>query len=254
MRCKRALRVGLVVITSVLGIAPTSSYSHALSTADQVNRQAKACGVVLNNLPLFRDQQKLVKCMDFYFFYQDFDPEPGSFNAPIKIGYRVISLNPHFVDIYRAVAWMLWSKWETWTENPEAMPDGESKLNEAVNLLSQGLRYNTDSVVYLVEAAYVLWPVAQRHKPELYDLVLNWFVRADVLMSAPIRDRIRVRLNIAHIYRNTLRTEAAIAGYLAVLELDPSQQTAQRFLTCLRSIEGCPRTAPVPNQSLLASQ
>jgi tetratricopeptide (TPR) repeat protein len=195
--------------------------------------EASDCARVLRNAEVVRDLRSLYACMDFYFLNQDLDPEPGSFNAIIRLGYRVLELDRHDVSTYGNVSWLLWSKWSNWKEDPTRMPDGQFKLEEALRLLERGERFNPRSPEFFIEAANTVWPIAQHHEASLYPRVIRWYSGADSLLPRGDKRKIRVRLNLGHIHRKLGQIPEARRYYEAVLEIDPTNSVARRSLDSL---------------------
>jgi tetratricopeptide (TPR) repeat protein len=195
--------------------------------------EAQDCAHVLRNVDRIRQLSSLYACMDFYFLNQDLDPEPGSFNSIIRLGYRVLELDRHDVSTYGSVSWLLWSKWANWKEDPTRMPDGQFKLQEALALLDRGEKLNPRSPEYLIEAANTVWPIAQHHEASLYPRVIRWYSGADALLNRNDKRKVRVRLNLGHIYRKMGQIPEARRCYQAVLEIDPTNAVALRILESL---------------------
>jgi tetratricopeptide (TPR) repeat protein len=198
-----------------------------------VGMEAAACPDVLRDLGRVRSLPLLFECMDFYFLNPDLDPQPASFNAPIRIGYRILQIDPHHADTYGNVAWMLWSKWSNWKEDPSRMPDGAAKLDEAVALLDKGATLNPRSAEYFISAGNTLFPVARNFDASVYPRVILWFQNADRLLPHGDRRQIRVRLDLGHIHKLTGRIPEARRYYQAVLEIDPQNRVAKRALELL---------------------
>ncbi|MEO5667689.1 MAG: tetratricopeptide repeat protein [Bdellovibrionota bacterium] len=194
---------------------------------------ATTCAQVLRNVERVRDKGVLLGCMDFYFSNQDLDPQPGSFNAVVRLGYRVLELDPSEVETYGNVSWLLWSKWVSWKEDPARMPDGQNKLAEAVALLDRGETFNSQSVEYFIEAANTLWPVAEYHDASLYARVIRWYRSANEGLATSDPRKIRTLLNLGHIHRKLGLKPDARRYYEAVLEIDPDNAVALRSLKSL---------------------
>jgi len=192
------------------------------------------CEQVLRDVERIRNTQKLMTCMDFYFNNPMLDPEPASFNAIIRIGYRILELEPTNVPLYGNVSWMLWSKWANWKRDPSSMPDGEAKLQEAITLLENGARRNPHSADFFVEAGNTLAPIIFNHDTSVAPHAIDWYQRADGLLSLRDTRKVRVRLNLGHIFRKVDRISEARESYESVLRIDPKNKVALRALEQLK--------------------
>ncbi len=191
-----------------------------------------SCERALARLEQVRDTKLLTECMDYYFRNGDQDEPPGSFNKVIRLGYRVLDVDPTARDIYSDVAWLLYSKFSTWGTEPAKMPDGEGKDREAVALFERGRRYLDRDPLFHKSAGDTIWPLAQYHKAEYYPFVIEEYERVDSL-STDKDLRVRVRLNLGHIHRKLEKKDEAIAWYRKVLELEPNNSVALKYLSQL---------------------
>ena len=163
---------------------------------------------------------------------QMLEKQVGSYNGIIAFGCRQLELEPHNIDAYTTTAWLLWSKWVSWRNSPERMPDGEHRLDEAVALLQRGRRLNPDSARYHYEAGITIMPVARFHQRELYALVTDLLKNADQL-ATDTKLKIRARLSLGHCFRHWDRDAEALAWYRKVLELDAGNEVATRCISDL---------------------
>ena len=194
------------------------------------------CAQVMKKLDFISDLDPLYTCSAFYWHNGEFDNPPGSYNNMIKINYRVLVLDPTDADTYSTTAWLLWSKWVTWTKDPQAMPDGESKKDESISIFEKGIRYNRYNALFYNEYAnHMFGFIGDFDKAiELYKLT-NEFALQDKL-------RVQARLSVARCYRHIGQIESAKEWYKAVLEIDPQNQNA---LKSLRELEGGEGTSSV---------
>ena len=185
-----------------------------------------ACESVMANLDKTADLDLLSDCFNFYWHNQQFDAPEGSYNNIVSIGKRIVVVDPSDYDTWTTTAWILWSKWVTWSHNPEKMPDGATKLGEAYRLLLDGQSHNLTNAIYHWQAATTMWVAAKSYSPEFYPFVLDSYQRADVF--ATNNDlKIRARFKLGLIYQNELKQNAeALYWYHQVLELDPTHTGA----------------------------
>lgn len=190
---------------------------------------------VLGDLPCQYDTGLLKECMGFYIDNQQFDSPQGSYNKAIRIGYRIVTIDHKDIDTYTTIAWLLWSKWVSWTKNPNRMPDGEGKADQAVELLNWGKQWNRKSERFYKESADTIWPLAKYYRTDLYEFVIENYRKADLLAGENDLVRVRVRLNLGHAYRQIHEKQNAIYWYKRVLELAPANDIAIRYLACLEN-------------------
>ncbi|KKO18806.1 MAG: hypothetical protein BROFUL_02467 [Candidatus Brocadia fulgida] len=182
---------------------PTSSFAaergNGLSKSDHtiytLGEQA------LRNLDRQHDADLLRECMGFYIDNQQFDNPEGSYNKAIRIGYQILNIDRKDIDTYTTMAWLLWSKWVSWTINPTRMPDGEGKADQAVELLNWGKQWNLKSERFYKESADTIWPLAKHYRTDLYGFVIENYRKADLLAKSNDLARVRIRLNLGHAYR-----------------------------------------------------
>jgi len=221
----------------VFFMLPFSSFAigkgQGVSSSDQVLYEFSE--KVLQDLNRQYDTELLRECMGFYLDNQQFDSPQGSYNKAIRLGYQIVNVDRKDIDTYTTVAWLLWSKWVCWTKKPNRMPDGEGKADEAVELLNWGKQWNLKSARFYKESADAIWPLAKYYRADLYDFVIENYRKADLLARANDLLRVRVRLNLGHIYRQIGKKKPAIYWYQRVLELAPNNEVAGRCLTQLES-------------------
>lgn len=190
---------------------------------------------VLQNPHHRYDTNLLRECMGFYLDNQQYDSPAGSYNKALRLGYQIVSSDRRDVDTYTMMAWLLWSKWVCWTKRPNQMPDGEGKADEAIELLNWGKQWNSQSARFHKESADTIWPLAKYYRTDLYDFVIENYRKADLLAVANDFFKVRVRLNLGHIYRQTGRKRPAVYWYQRVLEIAPDNEIAGRYLACLEN-------------------
>lgn len=190
---------------------------------------------VLGDLPCQHDTGLLKECMGFYIDNQHFDNPAGSYNKAIRIGYRIVTIDRKDIDTYTTMAWLLWSKWVSWTKNPNRMPDGEGKADQAVELLNWGKQWNQKSERFYKESADTIWPLAKYYRTDLYEFVIENYRKADLLAGENDLVKVRVRLNLGHAYRQIHEDRTAISWYKKVLEIAPKNEIALHYLACLEN-------------------
>lgn len=233
----------LFFLATALGIAFLSSIPSSLSAetgdggADQDHLIYEMSEQVLLDLPCQYDTGMLKECMGFYIDNQQFDSPPGSYNKAIQIGYRIVTIDHKDIDTYTTMAWLLWSKWVSWTKNPNRMPDGEGKADQAVELLNWGKQWNQNSERFYKESADTIWPLAKYYRTDLYKFVIENYRKAELLAGENDSVKVRIRLNLGHAYRQIHEKQNAIYWYKRALELAPANDVALR---CLASLENKP--------------
>ena len=210
---------------------------------------------VLADLKQATDPALLMLLSDYLWHHGDLDTPPGSFNTIIRLHYRVVELDPQATPVYTTTAWLLWSKWVSWKMDPLKMPDGKSKVKEALKLLKRGEKANPGNAEYLCDSGTTMMSLARFHRADLYPFVFDQLKKADQNATAEqTKLKVRVRLTIAHNYRHLKQWDDAATWYRAVLELDPQNEVATR---CLKQVtsgqpEGEPAAAPAPASAVPA--
>lgn len=187
------------------------------------------CEKLIQNLDTVTNIDDLALCSDFYWHFQQLDKPAGSYNNIIKIGYRIIELDPNVFNEYIINAWLLYSQWIQWKGNPQEHPYGENKEKEAVEVLKKGMPWHANNAEYFWKAALTIKPIAQWHLPEYYSFVIENLEIANEL-DANNKLKARIRLDLAHVYRHQDKKELAIKWYRAVLEIDPENPIAKKFI------------------------
>lgn len=190
---------------------------------------------VLQDLNGQQDTDLLRECMGFYIDNQQFDSPQGSYNKAIRLGYQIVSVDHKDIDTYTTMAWLLWSKWVSWTKNPNRMPDGEGKADQAIKLLNWGKQWNQKSGRFYKESADTIWPLAKYYRADLYEFVIENYRKADLLAGSDDLIKIRIRLNLGHAYRQINENKIAISWYKKVLEIAPNNEVALQYLACLEN-------------------
>ncbi len=193
----------------------------------------KICAEIVDQVSQESDLDRLDDCMELYWHNGQFENPPGSFSNLIKLGYRYLELDPYETDLYSTMAWLLWSKWRTWKDSPELMPDGENKVEEAISLLYRGRDYHWENANYFKSAGEIIWPLAKHYRPELFSFVIENFEIGETLANDPAL-KIKFRLNLGHAFRHQQRKDDAIFWFERVLELDPENKIALENLEKLR--------------------
>ncbi|MFN3532655.1 MAG: tetratricopeptide repeat protein [Candidatus Brocadia sp.] len=230
----------LFSITSILTIVfmiSSSSFAigKGLEGADSDRVIYEYAERVLQDTNRQYDTDLLRECMGFYLDNQQYDSPQGSYNKAIRLGYQIVNIDRLDIDTYTTMAWLLWSKWVCWTKTPGKMPDGEGKADEAIELLNWGKQWNQKSARFHKESADTIWPLAKYYRTDLYDFVIENYRKADLLSVANDLFKVRVRLNLGHIYRQMGKKRPAMYWYRRVLEIAPSNEIAGRYLAYLEN-------------------
>jgi hypothetical protein len=186
MRKLTGLIIGFILGFSQIGFAAADSAT---------------CAKLVKNLSTSQDIDLMVDCMDHLFFNNGEDSPPASFNNVIAIGYRVIALSPQSEPTYINVAWLLYSKWVTWSHHPEQMPDGALKMQESLSLLEKGAQVFSSSAAYFQDAGSLLNPAAWYESAALAAPCEKYLIRADQLSTDP-KQKTRIRLDMGHLLRH----------------------------------------------------
>ena len=176
---------------------------------------------------------------DYLWHNQQLDSPPGSYNGIIAFLERRIELYPMNYSQYADAAWLWWSKWVTWKKNPDKMPDGEGGVEKAIELLHKGRAANPESAKYFFDAAMTISSLARYHLPEKYEFVENFILKAEELVDdeGDQRKHVRIRLSVAHMYRIREKHGKAIEWYRKVLEVEPENEIALRYLKRLEAAQ-----------------
>lgn len=204
------------------------------AVADEGSGPEPDCLAVLASVQSQTDLQTLEYCADDFWHHPEKEPQPGSFNAILTLGYRMLEIEPIQEDLYGSMAWLLWSKWVTWHHSAGDMPDGEGRDLEALALIERGGRIFPDSASYWSNAVGVILPLARRYQHHLFPLIIDWALKVDRL--GDVEQQIRARLNIGLIYLQMKQFADAKVWLKRVLELDPAHPIALRELKKLETI------------------
>ncbi|MBT3374161.1 MAG: tetratricopeptide repeat protein [Lentisphaerae bacterium] len=194
----------------------------------------------LEHLDELRDPELAAVLGEHLWHHQNEDSPPGSYNGIIALAYRQVELDPQVVRAYTDTAWLLWSKWVSWKQDPEGMPDGEDGVTRALALLRRGAEANPDSARYHYDAGMTLMPLARSHLPDLYPTVNRHLERA-VDLSDDLRLRILAGRQLGHNFRLAGDVDSAERWYRRVLELDPDNIPAKDCLRRLLEAKGAKR-------------
>jgi len=179
------------------------------------------------------DVQLLARVADHFWHNQELDSPPGSYNRLVKINLRLLEIVPHETALYGTTAWLLWSKWVSWKQDPKSMPDGKTKLDEALALLARGDKANPGDATFLLEAGTVLMPVVKHHRPDLAPTVDDYLRRAAEAATAG-KIAVRARRTYAGFLFSREQYATARSWYRKLLEVAPNNEVARRRLRELR--------------------
>ncbi len=176
----------------------------------------------------------LTRCADYFWHHADADGPFSGYSHVIACTDRQIELDPQDIEAYTNNAWLLWSDWVSWTHDPNKMPNGREGVDRALRTLEKGHAANPLNALFHVDAAQTLYPLALHHRPDLMAVVTRYYTQAHDLISD--RDLlIRIRKGLGHVYRNQGQTAQALHWYRSVLELDPGNPVALRYIQKLES-------------------
>ena len=192
---------------------------------------------VLDHLQQVYSREILDVCTDYFGHHPDPSGSPHGFASSVACIKRRIEIDPQDIEAYTLSAWLLWSDWVTWKLHPKRIPDGQGKVEEAVRLIKIGRAANPANAAYHLDAAQTLEPLARHHRPELMAFVIRYYLYAEDLATETAL-QIRVRLSLGHRYRQQGKTDDAIRWYQKVLEIDPENRVAQRYLDKLGAKRG----------------
>jgi tetratricopeptide (TPR) repeat protein len=175
------------------------------------------------------DIELMGQLMGFYWHHGDLETPPSSFERNIQLAYRFVELEPKSPEIYSNAAWLLWSRWVTWKQDPEKMPVGEGDDQMALKFLLKGRAANMDNAAYHLDAAMTLWGLARHHDAKYFDFIID-SLKLTEKCEANTWLRTRCRLTLGHAYRQINKMAEARQAYMSVLEVDPDNEVAKRIL------------------------
>lgn len=188
---------------------------------------------VRDHLDQVFDVNIVMTCADYFFHHPGNDVDHIGYSHTIACMDRAIVLHPHATELYTDTAWLLWSDWVTWTQDPNRIPVAQDHVQKALRLIEQGRAANPNNGTYLFDAANTLMPLAKFHRPDLMDLVIGYYCDAEALTTDKTQ-RVRIRTILGHRYRLQGKTKEALHWYHAALELDPSNKIALRYVDKLK--------------------
>lgn len=194
----------------------------------------RAAAWVLNHLDAVYDADILNACTDYYFHSPGDEHDTSGYSRSVACTNRMIVLDPQAIDLYTTNAWLLWSNWVTWKQDPQQVTEGPAKLKQAIRLIRQGRAANPDSAAYHYDAANTMTPLALHHLPDLMDWVIQYYHHAEALAKDKAL-RTQICKVLGHRYRIQGKTTEAMRWYRITLELDPENEVAQRYLKQLES-------------------
>ncbi len=207
------------------------AYAKALAEAIRHDPEGHIGAWVKSDLKNCIDVELMCQLNEFYWHHGHLDNPPGSFDSIIRISYRVLELEPQTASIYADTAWLLWSRWVTWKQDPEKMPIGENDDKTAVALLLRGRKACPDNAAYHFDAAMTVWGLARHHKPEYWGFILDSLQLAKKTVKPENQWlNVRIRMTLGHVYRQLEQYDDARKAYQSVLEVDPENAIAQRLL------------------------
>jgi len=220
----------------LLGLGPEGvrnlTWDVQMTTDDSPSRTPDKDRVALwvhRHAARLKDPEFLMAVSDHFWHNQELDDPPGSYNRLVDLNLRALELAPHAVSLYGTTAWLLWSKWVSWQQDPKSMPGGKTKLDEALALLTRGDRANPGNAEFLCEAGSVLLPVIRYHRPDLAAVAEGYLRRA-----AETAQGGKIAVKAWRTYAGLLfrggRYEEAARWYRKLLEAAPESEVARRRL------------------------
>ncbi|MAX27744.1 MAG: hypothetical protein CMJ19_24890 [Phycisphaeraceae bacterium] len=211
--------------------ATIDAYAKALAEAIRNDPEGHIGTWVKSDLKNCIDVELMCQLNEFYWHHGHLDNPPGSFDSIINISYRVLELEPDTASIYADTAWLLWSRWVTWKQEPEKMPIGENDDKTAIALLLRGRKACPDNASYHFDAAMTVWGLARHHKPEYWGFILDSLKLARKTVKPDNQWlNVRIRTTLGHVYRQLEQFDDARKAYQSVLEVDPENDIAKRLL------------------------
>jgi len=217
----------------ILGFLLVATASNARAHDDV---DAAFCARIVARVDQIQQLDPLHDCMEFYYHNGRHENPPGSFNHTIRLGYRILELDSSDEDTTSTVVWLLYSKYATWRKNPEWMPDGATKLDEALALMHRGLANNPQSANLPLTIGHIFEGLVKFYHPEKAPLLFMLYERAN-LLAQDDRTRIRARLDLGHAHRKYGTCADALHWYREVLRVDSANAVALREigkLACAR--------------------
>jgi tetratricopeptide (TPR) repeat protein len=207
------------------------TYAKALAAAIRNDPDGHIGTWVKADLAHCIDVELMCQLNEFYWHHGNLDTPPGSFDSIIRISYRVLELEPTSASIYTDTAWLLWSRWVSWKQDPEKMPVGEDDDKTAIALMLRGRKACPDNASYHFDAAMTAWGLARYHKPEYWDFILDSLKLARKTVKPEEHWlNVRIRMTLGHVYRHLQRLDEARKAYESVFEVDPENAIAKRLL------------------------
>lgn len=229
----------LVLISGFVFPAFAHDEDDQAKSTPRVELTEEVCNARFENAAQIADVEELAECIDFFWHHAGLDSD---FNKMIRLSYRIIEIDPTETLVYTTAAWLLASKWVQWKQDARNMPDGEFKMQEALNLLKRGGDANSEDADYFLDAGITIQPFARFHDGKLWPFVIAFYDRA-IATSTELAQKIRAHLNKGTSY--VLQKEWALsdASYLEVLKLDAKNKAALLNLMMNSRERDCLETA-----------
>ncbi|HVJ64528.1 MAG TPA: hypothetical protein VM901_04675 [Bdellovibrionota bacterium] len=223
-------------ITVLLWAAATLGHADSARAQDfgELERTKNWCEARVDRLQSVRRESDALECANFYFFHQQLESDLTPFAKVLAYTQRAIEINPANYDAYNTVVWLKYSHWVMYHENPATFAHFKDGLEVAYQWADIAEQRFYHHALALKKLGDQLNPIWYHYDPSLKERVLRLYTRSESLS----RDKdliVRLRLNISHIHRLSGDREAAKRSYLWVLEADPGNKIAQKFLRELES-------------------
>ena len=222
----------LFALFAILTFALSASSVHALGSASGAPLNPEElhtwCESRLLRLKTIRGESDALACADFYFSNQGFEKEGELFEKSLQYLERAIELNPQNFDSLSSAIWLHYSRWSTSNLDPTYVQySGDLKI--AYVLSNRAETFFKNNAEGLKAIADQLFPIWEFYDKSLFTKIVGLYDRAQSL-SHNNKMIIRCRLNIAHLYRKAGNIQTAKQKYLWVLDIDPGNIVAKRYL------------------------
>lgn len=208
------------------------NYSEAISAVIRKDGEHGYIGQwVIDHLDQSVDTELMSQLMDFYWHHGNLDSPPATFERIIQLSYRYVQVEPDAPEIYTNAAWLLWSRWVSWTQAPDTFPKGKGDDETAIAFLLKGSTACKDNAAYHYDAAMTVWGLARHHNEKYFDFILAELNLAEkVIKKDETWLHTRIRLTLGHTYRHLKQLDKAKKAYESVLQVDPENEVAKRIL------------------------
>jgi len=178
------------------------------------------------------DLGQIYLCMDIYWHGEQQDNPPGSYTNIIRLLDRAEELDPSQWDNFTTAAWLLYSQWVAWHQDPVHNYYGKDKDQAAEREIMKGRRTHMRNFTFHLDSGAVMELMAENYLPAYFPFVQDCFKLAYKAAGAD-GEKVRALLNLGDSYRHSGDKRRALKAYKKVLKIDPSNQTAQQYVSQL---------------------